>query len=162
MRRSIILLLITVLLILTGCGGGGSDEFKTADFSIALPPGVSFSDVTDTTASIVIDGHAVGGIVLTDIPGRNMKRLDDEALFKYIDSCAPFPLTGEWISMFCENDGDPYIRIDLKVTDSQTNIITNLTHTLFMKDEGVYDIWLDDALVDEKLRELLVELAMAS
>ena len=162
MRRSLILLLITILLILSGCGGGGSDEPKTADFSITLPPGVSFSDVTDTTASIVIDGHAVGGIVLTDIPGRNMKRLDDKALFQYIDSCAPVPLTGEWISMFCENDGYPFIRVDLKITDTETDNIAEHTHFLFMKKEGIYDIWFDDALVDEELRALITDIAFAS
>ena len=162
MRRSIILLLITVLLILSGCGCGDSDEPKTADFAITLPPGVSFSDVTDTTASIIIDSRAVGGIVLTDIRGRNMKRLDDKALFQYIDSCAPMPLMGEWISMFCENDGDPFIRVDLKITDTETNNIVDHTHFLYMKEEGVYDIWFDDAFVDDELRELMVDLALGS
>ena len=91
-----------------------------------------------------------------------MKRLDDDTLFRYIDSCAPQPLMGEWISMFFENDGHPFIRVDLKVTDTETNIITNYTHTLFMKEEGVYDLWLDDALVDEDLRTLIADLAIAS
>ena len=162
MRRLTAVFFITLLLILSGCGPQEPDEPKKADFSFILPPGASFADVTDTTASIVMDGRAVGGIVLTDIEGKSMEKLDDDSLFRYIDSCAPMPLIGEWISMFFEEDGYSFISVNLKITDPETNTITNFSHTLFMKEEGVYDLWLDDALVDEELRDLFIDLVIAS
>ena len=119
-------------------------------------------DVTDTTASIVMDGRTIGGITLTDIEVKNMKKLEDEALFRYIDSCAPMPLIGEWMAMYFEEDGHTMIRVDLKVTDPDAGTVTNYTHTLFMKEEGVYDLWLDDAMVSEDTRALFAELVIAS
>ena len=162
MRRLTAVLLIAVLLLFAGCGPREPAEPKKADFSFILPPGASFADVTDTTASIVMDGRAVGGITLTDIEGKSMKKLDDDSLFRYIDSCAPMPLIGEWISMFFEEDGHSFICVNLKITDPETNAVTNFSHTLFMKEEGVYDLWLDDSLVDEELGDLFIDLVVTS
>ena len=162
MRRLTAVLLTAVLLLFAGCGAQEPAEPKKADFSFILPPGASFADVTDTTASIVMDGRAVGGITLTDIEGKSMKKLDDDSLFRYIDSCAPMPLIGEWISMFFEEDGYSIIRVNLKITDPETNAVTNFSHNLFMKEEGVYDLWLDDAVVDEDLEDLFIDLVVTS
>lgn len=155
-------LLAALLLILSGCGPKVPTEPAKADFSFLLPPGASFADVTDTTASIVMDGRTVGGITLTDIEGKSMEKIKDDVLFRYIDSCAPAPLIGEWISMYFEEDGHSMIRVDLKVTDPDTGTVSNYTHTLFMKEEGVYDLWLDDALVSDDTRALFTELVIAS
>ena len=164
-RRLMAVVLLTAFLILPGCGAkepAEPGEQGKADFSFILPEGMSLEDVTDTEASVVIDGQAVGGIVLTDIQGKRMDKLDDDSLFRYIDSCAPTPLIGEWISMFFEEDGYSMIRVDLKITDPQTNEVSNHTHYLFMQEEGVYDLWFDDALVDEDLRMLCFGLVIAS
>ena len=155
-------LLAALLLILSGCGPKAPTEPAKADFSFLLPPGASFEDVTDTTASIVMDGRTVGGITLTDIEGKSTEKLKDDVLFRYIDSCAPAPLIGEWISMYFEEDGHSMIRVDLKVTDPDTGTVANYTHTLFMKEEGVYDLWLDDALVSDDMRALFSDIVIAS
>ena len=118
MRRLTAVILTVVLLLFAGCGAHVPDEPRVADFSFILPPGASFTDVTDTTASIVMDGRAVGGITLTDIEGKSMEKLDDDSLFRYIDSCAPMPLIGEWISMFFEEDGYKYV---YSVVDLENN-----------------------------------------
>ena len=109
-----------------------------------------------------MDDQVVGGITLTDIEGKSMEKLKDNDLFRYLDSCAPAPLIGEWISMYFEEDGHSMIRVDLKVTDPDTGTVANYTHTLFIKEEGVYDLWLDDALVSDDSRALFVELVIAS
>ena len=155
-------ILATLLLILSGCGPNTPAEPAKADFSFLLPPGASFADITDTAASIVMDDQAVGGITLTDIEGKSMEKLKDNDLFRYLDSCAPAPLIGEWISMYFEEDGHSMIRVDLKVTDPDTGTVANYTHTLFMKEEGVYDLWLDDALVSDDMRALFADIVIAS
>ena len=162
MRRWIAAFFVALLLFLVGCAARTPDEPRKADFSFLLPPGASFADVTDTTASIVMDGRTVGGMTLTDIKGKSMKKLDDDSLFRYMDSCAPMPLIGEWISMYFEVDGHSIICVNLKVTDPETNVIANYSHTLFMREEGVYDLWLDDSLVDEELRDLFIDLVVTS
>ena len=162
MRRSTAAFFIAVLLFLAGCGARSPDEPRAADFSVILPPGASFADMTDTTASIILDGQLVGGMTLTDIEGKRMDKLEDDSLFRYIDSCAPMPLIGEWISMYFEEDGHSIICVNLKVTDPESNSVSNYSHTLFMKEEGVYDLWLDDSLVDEEMRELFVDLVVTS
>ena len=162
MRRLTVVLLIAVLLLLTGCRSHTPDEPGKADFSFLLPPGASFADVTNTTVSIVMDGRTVGGMTLTDIKGKSMKKLDDDSLFRYMDSCAPVPLIGEWISMYFEVEGHSIICVNLKVTDPETNSVSNYLHTLFMREEGVYDLWLDDSLVDEEMRDLFIDLVVTS
>lgn len=162
MRIPFSVLLAALLLILSGCGPNTPAEPAKADFSFLLPPGASFADITDTTASIVMDDQTVGGITLTDIEGKSMEKLKDNDLFHYLDSCAPAPLIGEWISMYFEEDGNSMIRVDLKVTDPDTGTVSNFTHTLFMKEEGVYDLWLDDALVSDDTRALFADIVIAS
>lgn len=139
--------MILLALLLTGCASKPAEPVAP-DFNITLPEGYSLSPLSDTECAIVREGETLGGLRLTDL-GTNLKKVEDTLLYRYIDSLAPAPLIPEFMAMYWDQDDLCYIHVTLKITDPDTETVQNHTHYLFLRSGGIYDLWLDDALLDE-------------
>lgn len=157
MRKKILFLILAAALLLSACGASPEEPVTKADFSFELPQGAEYSDITDTSCTILVDGQPVGGIILTGLQGKRIEKVDDEDVFRYIESQAPMPLMSEYMSMLFSDETCSYLSVTHKVTDTETDLVTYYRRLLFVKDGAVYDLWLEEDLVDDDTRKALVD-----
>lgn len=143
--------LILLALLLAGCAAEGHEP-ATPDFAITLPEGYSLSPLSQTECAILRDGETVGGLRLTEL-GSDLEKVEDDLLYRYIDSLAPAPLMAEFMAMYWDQEDLCYIGVTLKITDPEANTVQNHSHYLFLRSGGIYDLWLDDAILDEDAQD---------
>lgn len=69
-----IVLALSCLLVLIGCCKADVPSVTTGDFTMTLPDGYTITDISDTKCTIVKDGLAVGGIILTQLTEKAWKK----------------------------------------------------------------------------------------
>ena len=140
-----ILVFLVVTLVLSGCGSRGKVP-EVGDFSFELPEGFTISDVTDMTCTVRDgEGTVVSTIRLTDITPSQLWDDDDGALPRYFNKvaygCEYFGWTGG-------DEAHPLHYITLYFPDPDTLERRESYRVLFVKDGGVYDMWLDKEKLD--------------
>lgn len=140
--------LFTLLLLAAMAAGCHSAAASSSLFDFSLPEGYEIADITDTTCSILRNGEAVGGIVLTDLDpsviGKTGSDTDDMSLGNYLESCAQPPLGAQYIAMYM----DGHLEIAFEATNFDTGESHRYLRTLFEKDSACYDLWVDGAVED--------------
>ena len=144
MKKTRFFILFTLLaMLLLGCQNQPIPE--KGDFSFSVPDGYSLSNITDKTCDILrSDGTLVGGIVLTEIAPKDMKRNSDSpAIARYLDSVAGLENMSEYFSWLGEESDYPTQYMDHYITDLETQEKTSYKRVIFVHDGGVYDMWFD-------------------
>ncbi len=156
MRKFTVLITLLIAVVMAGCGANPSNPSEPAAaanaldnaFNFSLPEGYEIADISDTACSILRNGEAVGGIVLTGLDPavieKTGKETEDMALSKYLDSCAQPPLGAEYIAM----QVDGHLEISFQATNFDTGESHRYLRTLFEKDSKCYDLWVDGAIED--------------
>ena len=140
----VIALALSCLFVLNGCGKADVPSVTTGDFTMELPNGYTITDMTDTECTIVKDGIAVGGIILTQLTEKSM----EEKLPLHLDSVTGTEVINEYFSWNAEAEGSPVKLVSHYVTDPKTDVKEESHRIIFIKDGGVYDMWFDTKLID--------------
>ena len=145
MRRSKWILAVLMLtLALSGCGSREKVP-QVGDFSFELPEGFTISDVTDMTCTVLDgEGAVVSTIRLTDITPSQLWD-DDGALPRYLNKVA---YGCEYFGWKGGDEAHPLHYITLYFPDPDTLERRESYRVLFVKDGGVYDMWLDREKLD--------------
>lgn len=145
-----IVLALSCLLVLFGCGKTDVPSVTTGDFTMALPDGYTITDISDTNCTIVKDGNAVGGIILTQLTEMSM----DEKIPLHLDSITGTEVINEYFSWDAESEGSPVKLVSHYMTDPETNVKEEFHRIIYVKDGGVYDMWFDTKMIDmEEIEE---------
>lgn len=145
--------LLTIISLLVAALLCGCQQQKAPEaFPFSLPESITLVDAAGSACSLSLDNQKIGGIVCTDMKEDNLK--DEDGLIAYFEAIAPLPQTFEYISMFSE-DGN-YWTATLKITNPDTNVKTYSHHYFFLREGAIYDLWMDDSLVDEKQQEEII------
>jgi len=140
----VIALALACLFVLNGCGKTDVSLVTTGDFTMALPDGYTITDITDTQCTIVKDGIAVGGIILTQLTEKSMS----EKILLHLDSVTGTQVLNEYFSWNAEAEGSPIKLVSHYATDPETGVKEEFHRIIFVKDGGVYDMWFDTKLID--------------
>ena len=148
MMRKVNLILVFLVLAMVISGCGSREEIpEVGDFSFELPEGFTISDVTDMTCTVLDgEGTVVSTIRLTDITPSQLWDDDDSALPRYLNKVA---YGCEFFGWKGGDEAHPLHYITLYFSDPNTLQRREGYRILFVKDGGVYDMWLDR----EKLAE---------
>lgn len=146
MRKvKLILVFLVLAMVFSGCTSREKAP-EAGDFSFELPEGFTISDVTDMTCTVRDgEGTVVSTIRLTDITPSQLWDDDDGALPRYLNKvaygCEYFGWTGG-------DEAHPLHYITLYFPDPDTLERRESYRVLFVKDGGVYDMWLDKEKLD--------------
>ena len=139
-----ILAVLMLTLALSGCGSREKVP-QVGDFSFELPEGFTISDVTDMTCTVLDgEGTVVSTIRLTDITPSQLWD-DDGALPRYLNKVA---YGCEYFGWKGGDEAHPLHYITLYFSDPNTLQRREGYRVLFVKDGGVYDMWLDREKLD--------------
>lgn len=151
MKKTRFFILFTLLaMLLLGCQNQPIPE--KGDFTFSVPDGYSLSNITDKTCDILrSDGALVGGMVLTEISPKDMKRdCDSPAVARYLDSVAGLENMSEYFSWLGEEPDYPTLYMDHFITNLETQEKTTYKRVIFVRDGGVYDLWFDLQVMDKE------------
>lgn len=148
MMRKVNLILVFLVLAMVISGCGSREEIpEVGDFSFELPEGFTISDVTDMTCTVLDgEGTVVSTIRLTDITPSQLWDDDDAALPRYFNKVA---YGCEYFGWKGGDEAHPLHYITLYFSDPNTLQRREGYRVLFVKDGGVYDMWLDREKLDE-------------
>ena len=155
MHKSFLIIFFLLSTVLGGCGASKSST-TGGDFLFDLPGKYSLTDMTSDRCSLMQDDLLLCGIVITDLNPDRIADTDNIALRQYLETFAPLPLTYEYISMYCDTDDRTYTNITFRVNDPETGSSSNYHHYLFKKGDKCYDLWIDDACMDEEEQRAFV------
>ena len=145
-RAKWILVFLVLALAVSGCGSREKVP-EVGDFSFELPEGFTISDVTDMTCTVLDgEGTVVSTIRLTDITPSQLWDDDDSALPRYLNKVA---YGCEFFGWKGGDEAHPLHYITLYFSDPNTLERRESYRVLFVKDGGVYDMWLDREKLDE-------------
>ena len=141
------LILVFLMLVLAVSGCGSREEVpEVGDFSFDLPEGFTISDVTDISCTVLDgEGAVVSTIRLTDITPSQLWDDDDGALPRYFNKVA---YGCEYFGWKGGDEAHPLHYITLYFGDPNTLERRESYRVLFVKDGGVYDMWLDREKLD--------------
>ena len=143
-RTKWILAVLMLTLALSGCGSREKVP-QVGNFSFELPEGFTISDVTDMTCTVLDgEGTVVSTIRLTDITPSQLWD-DDGALPRYLNKVA---YGCEYFGWKGGDEAHPLHYITLYFSDPNTLQRREGYRVLFVKDGGVYDMWLDREKLD--------------
>ena len=143
-RTKWILAVLMLTLALSGCGSREKVP-QVGDFSFELPEGFTISDVTDMSCTVLDgEGTVVSTIRLTDITPSQLWD-DDGALPRYLNKVA---YGCEFFGWKGGDEAHPLHYITLYFSDPNTLERRESYRVLFVKDGGVYDMWLDREKLD--------------
>ena len=143
-RTKWILAVLMLTLALSGCNSREKAP-EAGDFSFELPEGFTISNVTDMTCTVLDgDGTVVSTIRLTDITPSQLWD-DDGALPRYLNKVA---YGCEYFGWKGGDEAHPLHYITLYFPDPDTLERRESYRVLFVKDGGVYDMWLDRKKLD--------------
>ena len=145
MRKvKLILVFLVLAMVISGCNSREKAP-EAGDFSFELPEGFTISDVTDMTCTVRDgEGTVVSTIRLTDITPSQLWD-DDGALPRYLNKVA---YGCEYFGWKGGDEAHPLHYIKLYFPDPDTLERRESYRVLFVKDGGVYDIWLDRKKLD--------------
>ena len=139
-----ILVFLILALAVSGCGSREAVP-EAGNFSFELPEGFTISDVTDMTCTVRDgEGTVVSTIRLTDITPSQLWD-DDNALPRYLNKVA---YGCEYFGWKGGDEAHPLHYITLYFPDPDTLEQRESYRVLFVKDGGVYDMWLDRKKLD--------------
>lgn len=149
MRKGMLIFLILLLsVMISGCHKEDSAPEK-GDFSYDLPEGFTISDVTEKDCAIVSsDGVTVGGMILTDLKGKDLTGTDRVAMSQYLENIAE---GSEYFSWTGGDDAHPIWYLTQSFTDPDSQEKREYYRVFFVKDSGVYDLWFDMERIDEDI-----------
>lgn len=140
-----ILVFLILALAVSGCGSREAVP-EAGNFSFELPEGFTISDVTDTSCTVLDgEGAVVSTIRLTDITPSQLWDDDDGALPRYLNKVA---YGCEYFGWKGGDEAHPLHYITLYFPDPDTLERRESYRVLFVKDGGVYDMWLDRKKLD--------------
>ena len=143
-RTKWILAVLMLTLALSGCNSREKAP-EAGDFSFELPEGFTISDVTDMTCTVLDgEGTVVSTIRLTDITPSQLWD-DDGVLSRYLNKVA---YGCEYFGWKGGDEAHPLHYITLYFPDPNTLQRREGYRVLFVKDGGVYDMWLDREKLD--------------
>ena len=143
-RTKWILAVLMLTLALSGCGSREKVP-QVGNFSFELPEGFTISNVTDMTCTVLDgEGTVVSTIRLTDITPSQLWD-DDGALPRYLNKVA---YGCEYFGWKGGDEAHPLHYITLYFSDPNTLQRREGYRVLFVKDGGVYDMWLDREKLD--------------
>ncbi len=154
-KFTVLITLLMIAAVMAGYGANPSNPSEPAavvsaannSFDFSLPEGYEIADVTDKSCSIVdANGTAVGGFVLTGLTARSVRDMDRDmgVYLRNID---------ESYEYFSWKGGDfwhPVQDMSLNITIPGREEKKVYSRIFFVKDSGVYDMWFDCDLIDEK------------
>lgn len=144
-RAKWILVFLVLTLAVSGCGSREKVP-EVGDFSFELPEGFTISDVTDMSCTVLDgEGRVVSTIRLTDITPSQLWDDDDSALPRYLNKVA---YGCEFFGWKGGDEAHPLHYITLYFSDPDTLERRESYRVLFVKDGGVYDMWLDREKLD--------------
>ena len=139
-----ILVFLILALAVSGCGSREAVP-EAGNFSFELPEGFTISDVTDMTCTVRDgEGTVVSTIRLTDITPSQLWD-DDNALPRCLNKVA---YGCEYFGWKGGDEAHPLHYITLYFPDPDTLERRESYRVLFVKDGGVYDMWLDRKKLD--------------
>ena len=146
MRKvNLIVAILMLALAVTGCAFR-EEAPEAGNFSFELPEGFTISDVTDMTCTVRDgEGTVVSTIRLTDITPSQLWDDDDGALPRYLNKVA---YGCEYFGWKGGDEAHPLHYITLYFPDPDTLERRESYRVLFVKDGGVYDMWLDRKKLD--------------
>ena len=145
MRKvNLIAAILMLALAISGCAFR-EEVPEAGNFSFELPEGFTISDVTDMTCTVRDgEGTVVSTIRLTDITPPQLWD-DDGALPRYLNKVA---YGCEYFGWKGGDEAHPLHYITLYFPDPDTLERRESYRVLFVKDGGVYDMWLDRKKLD--------------
>lgn len=145
MRKvKLILVFLVLAMVISGCTSREKAP-EAGDFSFELPEGFTISNVTDMTCTVLDgEGTVVSTIRLTDITPSQLWD-DDGALPRYLNKVA---YGCEYFGWKGGDEAHPLHYITLYFPDPDTLERRESYRVLFVKDGGVYDMWLDKEKLD--------------
>ena len=146
MRKvKLILVFLVLAMVISGCNSREKAP-EAGDFSFELPEGFTISDVTDMTCTVRDgEGTVVSTIRLADITPSQLWDDDDGALPRYLNKVA---YGCEYFGWKGGDEAHPLHYITLYFPDPDTLERRESYRVLFVKDGGVYDMWLDRKKLD--------------
>ena len=144
-RAKWIFVFLVLALAVSGCCSREKVP-EVGDFSFELPEGFTISDVTDMSCTVLDgEGTVVSTIRLTDITPSQLWDDDDSALPRYLNKVA---YGCEFFGWKGGDEAHPLHYITLYFSDPNTLERRESYRVLFVKDGGVYDMWLDREKLD--------------
>ena len=145
MRKvKLILVFLVLAMVISGCNSREKAP-EAGDFSFELPEGFTISDVTDMTCTVRDgEGTVVSTIRLTDITPSQLWD-DDGALPRYLNKVA---YGCEYFGWKGGDEAHPLHYITLYFPDLDSLARRESYRVRFVKDGGVYDMWLDRKKLD--------------
>jgi len=149
MRRTIAAIFLILATFICGCGKNAQPRVlpEKGDFSFILPEGYSLDDISDTECTIINEGGtAVGGIRLADILPKELADKKSTALPRYLDSRVPGCEFFSWVGSDPKN---PVHYVTQQFSDPETQERRAIYRLIFVKNDIVYDLYLDTALISD-------------
>ena len=158
MRKCILFFIVTLIATsLIACGTDYADyspiEVTESDFSFHLPDGYSFSNHTTTSISIMKDEQIIGGITNTCLPAAAFEEENQLSLSRYFDSVYPTPLMPEWFAWH----GDNALIMTLSITNTETNERIETARRIFIHNDLLYDLWVDNSMINEDVADSIFQ-----
>ena len=163
MRKYILFFIVTLIATsLIACGTDYADyspiEVTESDFSFHLPDGYSFSNHTTTSISIMKDDQIIGGITNTCLPAAAFEEENQLSLSRYFDSVYPSPLLPEYFAWHKDN----LLIMKLSITNTETHERTETERRIFIHNELIYDLWIDNFMVTEEEANHIFNVVMSN
>lgn len=149
---------LALVFTFAGCG----DEMASVtqgDFSFTLPDGYSVKNVTETDCTFFrdADGARVGGAEVTPLRKRNLSNKGITEIMKYLQEEFHKTNNVEFFS-FTGEGKSPYVSITLQRPDETERYKRHFHHLFFLKDDVVYHVWMDTDVIDEEIRQQIVDI----
>lgn len=144
--RNLFVFGLCLLLLFSGCS---MQPIPTqGDFSLDLPEGYAFADITDKTCSVISesDNNIIGGMELTTLTKKDLNGKHTDKITNYLMEDFHQTYNVEYLaSHWGKHHKIVIIHLDKAGIDGQED---HFSHIFFEKDSGIYHLWLDLNIVD--------------
>ena len=159
MKKIISFVIVLILVLSISACGNETIPVTKGDFSFTLPDGYSVKELTATDCAFIRDedGTRIGGAEVTPLRKRNLCNKGITKIMKYLQE--EFHKTNNVEFFSFAGDGDnPYVNISLQRPDETNQYKRHFSHLFFFKDDAVYHVWLDTDVIDEEIRQQILDI----
>ena len=159
MKKIISLVIVLIFVLSISACGNDMPPVTKGDFSFTLPDGYSVQNLTEIDCTFLRDedGARVGGAEVTPLRKRDLCNKGITKIMKYLQEEFHKTNNVEFFSFAGEGD-TPYVNISLQRPNETGQYKRHFSHLFFFKDDAVYHVWLDTDVIDEEIRQHILDI----